>query len=68
MKISQQLLRNSLKASKSWKVPSKTENGKWHEVVLSNGKLICNCTAGLMGKDCSHKQIILWNSNLMDTI
>lgn len=60
MEISQNLFKRSLKLVKEWKVPSKSERGKWYLVGLSGNKLFCNCVAGSMYQDCSHKQIVKW--------
>jgi len=45
---------------KTFKVPSRSEKGKFHTVeLLQNGKLICDCLAGSFKHNCYHKNIVL---------
>ena len=44
---------------KKFKVPSKSNEGEYHLVELTNeGKLYCDCLAGIFFKKCSHAKII----------
>lgn len=54
-------------ATKSWKVPSKSKKGKWHTVSLVHDNLRCDCFAGQMQQNCTHKQVISWKLNLSVT-
>jgi len=61
MTISQQLIEryNESRTIKKWKVPSKSEKGKYHIVrQLKDGSLQCDCFAGQMKRECSHKKIV----------
>ena len=46
---------------KKFKVPSKSEKGIWRQIVLlSDGKMFCDCPAGRMSKkkSCWHIKIV----------
>jgi hypothetical protein len=60
LKNTEQFLReNNLLSVNEWKVPSKSEKGKFHTVGrLSDGKFTCDCPAGSLNKPCRHKRII----------
>jgi len=49
---------------KKYRVPSKSEKGKYHLVEIDDtGKMFCDCVAGNFSRPCSHKKIIerfLW--------
>jgi len=45
---------------KTFKVPSKSEKGKFHFVELyEDGTLECDCIAGLMKRNCRHKKAVI---------
>lgn len=44
---------------KKWRVPSRSEKGKYHTVrLLIGSELECDCIAGSYGRFCRHKQKI----------
>ena len=44
---------------KAWAVPSSTEQGVTYKVELENGQLVCNCMAGLNGRNCKHIKAVM---------
>ena len=52
-------VKNSNIIIKEWRVRSKSNNDKYHTVGW-NGKdyWVCDCTAGMYGRDCRHKRIV----------
>ncbi len=44
---------------KKWKVPSKSQQGVYHEVRLEqDGKFNCECPAGRFKAECSHIKMV----------
>jgi len=41
-----------------WAVPSTSQPGVSYEVVEEGGQLVCNCMAGLNGRDCKHRKAV----------
>lgn len=42
-----------------WAVPSTSQAGVSYEVVEQEGKLVCNCMAGLDGRGCKHIKAVM---------
>ena len=58
MEIFQKIIREYNPIVKEVEIPSKSELGTFHKVVLFNdGKLRCDCAGGCYKKDCRHKLI-----------
>ena len=44
---------------KRFKVKSKSNPNSFHHLeLLSNGKIICDCYAGVFNRDCRHKKLV----------
>ena len=53
-------VKNSNIIIKEWKVKSKSDPSNKHHIVGWNGNdyWVCDCTAGMYGRDCRHKRIV----------
>ena len=50
-------IKNILVPTRSWEVASRSDVGTYYTVeLLSDNSLSCNCMAGMMNRNCHHKQ------------
>lgn len=50
-------IKNILVPTRSWSIPSQSDVGTDYTVeLLSDNSLSCNCMAGMMARNCHHKQ------------
>ncbi|MFW6173504.1 MAG: hypothetical protein ACOC5T_07160 [Elusimicrobiota bacterium] len=55
--IRQEIQKYKEKYCRTYQIESKNTPGKFYDVdVWDTGKIECNCIAGLMGQECSHKK------------
>ena len=50
-----------------WAVSSGSTPGASYEVILQEGQLICNCMAGLNGRNCKHQKAVLQVEEMKET-